>query len=74
MLALEKSIGNVNTGLANENILGCVQVSMLRSSDQTEYDEEHGRCLVWPVKFSSSALFHVQQFVTPFLEFLFLQF
>ncbi|KAM0918813.1 hypothetical protein ACQ4PT_008563 [Festuca glaucescens] len=48
LLALEETIGNVNTGLADEKISGCVKEVVCCSSDQAEdnEDEEDGRCLV----------------------------
>uniref|UniRef100_A0ACD5VND2 Uncharacterized protein n=1 Tax=Avena sativa TaxID=4498 RepID=A0ACD5VND2_AVESA len=48
LLALEESIGSVNTGLADEKIAGCVKEVVCCSSDEAEdeEDEEDGRCLV----------------------------
>lgn len=49
LLALGETIGNVNTGVADEKISGCVkEVVCCSSDDQTEdnEDEEDGRCLV----------------------------
>uniref|UniRef100_A0ACD5VCB6 Uncharacterized protein n=1 Tax=Avena sativa TaxID=4498 RepID=A0ACD5VCB6_AVESA len=48
LLALEESIGSVNTGLAEEKISGCVKEVVCCSSDEAEDedDEEDGRCLV----------------------------
>jgi hypothetical protein len=72
LLALEESIGSVNTGLADEKISGCVKEVVCCSSDEAEDedDEEDGRCLVCLVKFSPAASlcphsqFQVEQFVT----------
>ncbi|CAM0879643.1 unnamed protein product [Alopecurus aequalis] len=46
LLALEETIGNVNTGVAEEKIAGCVKEVVCCGSDLTEDDEEDGRCLV----------------------------
>ncbi|EMS67831.1 E3 ubiquitin ligase BIG BROTHER-related protein [Triticum urartu] len=46
LLALEESIGTVNTGLADEKISGCVKEVVCCSSDEEQDDEDDGRCLV----------------------------
>ncbi|VAH73277.1 unnamed protein product [Triticum turgidum subsp. durum] len=46
LLALEESIGTVNTGLADEKISACVKEVVCCSSDEAQDDEDDGRCLV----------------------------
>uniref|UniRef100_A0A453E596 RING-type E3 ubiquitin transferase n=1 Tax=Aegilops tauschii subsp. strangulata TaxID=200361 RepID=A0A453E596_AEGTS len=66
LLALEESIGTVNTGLADEKISGCVKEVVCCSSDEAQDDEDDGRCLVCLVRISyaPSFQFHVEQFIT----------
>ncbi|KAF6982849.1 hypothetical protein CFC21_001182 [Triticum aestivum] len=46
LLALEERIGNVNTGLADEKISGCVMELACRNSARTQNDQDKERCII----------------------------
>lgn len=46
LLALEERIGNVNTGLADEKISGCVVELACHSSSHTQNDQDNERCVI----------------------------
>lgn len=50
LLALEERIGNVNTGLADEKISGCVMEIACCSSARLQNDKENARCVICLVR------------------------
>jgi hypothetical protein len=51
LLALEERIGNVNTGLADEKISGCVMELARHSSyANTHNDQDNERCVICLVR------------------------
>ncbi|KAL6627388.1 hypothetical protein ACP70R_031114 [Stipagrostis hirtigluma subsp. patula] len=46
LLALGDFIGNVNTGLSDEKISGCVKEVVCCSSDQAQEDQDDGTCVI----------------------------
>jgi hypothetical protein len=50
LIALEERIGNVNTGLADEKISGCVMEVACCSSARLQNDKENASCVICLVR------------------------
>jgi hypothetical protein len=50
LLALEERIGNVNTGLADEKISGCMMEVACCSSARLQNDKENASCVICLVR------------------------
>uniref|UniRef100_A0A0E0JEC0 RING-type E3 ubiquitin transferase n=1 Tax=Oryza punctata TaxID=4537 RepID=A0A0E0JEC0_ORYPU len=56
LLALGESIGNVNTGLADEKISGCVREVIYCSSDEQQNDQDDGKCAICLEEYKDNSL------------------